>query len=79
MTIGINTSPLAGQSGKKLTARLLKNRLEAELIAGWPPYRHAVEDRALWIEVGAETACATTTGLPLFLTEREAERCCCCR
>ena len=32
MTIGINTSPLAGQSGKKLTARLLKNRLEAELI-----------------------------------------------
>ena len=32
MTIGINTSPLAGQSGKKLTARLLKNRLDAELI-----------------------------------------------
>jgi len=32
MTIGINTSPLAGQSGKKLTARLVKNRLEAELI-----------------------------------------------
>jgi GTP-binding protein len=32
MTIGINTSPLAGQSGTKLTARLLKNRLDAELI-----------------------------------------------
>ncbi len=32
MTIGINTSPLAGPSGKKLTARLLKNRLDAELI-----------------------------------------------
>jgi GTP-binding protein TypA/BipA len=32
MTIGINTSPLAGQSGNKLTARLVKNRLEAELI-----------------------------------------------
>ncbi len=32
MTIGINTSPLAGQSGKKLTARLLKNRLDAELV-----------------------------------------------
>ncbi len=32
MTIGINTSPLAGQSGKKLTARLVKNRLEAELV-----------------------------------------------
>ncbi len=32
MTIGINTSPLAGRSGKKLTARLVKNRLDAELI-----------------------------------------------
>jgi GTP-binding protein len=32
MTIGINTSPLSGQSGTKLTARLLKNRLDAELI-----------------------------------------------
>lgn len=32
MTIGINTSPLSGRSGTKLTARLLKARLEAELI-----------------------------------------------
>ncbi len=32
MTIGINTSPLAGESGSKVTARLLKTRLEAELI-----------------------------------------------
>ncbi|MEZ5115195.1 MAG: translational GTPase TypA [Candidatus Nanopelagicales bacterium] len=32
MTIGINTSPLSGQSGTKLTARLVKNRLDAELI-----------------------------------------------
>jgi GTP-binding protein len=32
MTIGINTSPLGGQSGTKLTARLVKNRLDAELI-----------------------------------------------
>jgi len=32
MTVGINTSPLAGQSGKKLTARLVKTRLEAELV-----------------------------------------------
>ncbi len=32
MTIGTNTSPLVGQSGKKLTSRLLKNRLDAELI-----------------------------------------------
>jgi GTP-binding protein len=32
MTVGINTSPLAGRDGKKLTARLLKNRLDAELV-----------------------------------------------
>ena len=32
MTIGINTSPLAGKSGNKLTARLLKARLDAELV-----------------------------------------------
>ena len=33
MTIGINTSPLAGQErGTKLTARLVKDRLDAELV-----------------------------------------------
>ena len=32
MTIGINTSPLAGKSGKNLTARLVKARLDQELI-----------------------------------------------
>jgi GTP-binding protein len=32
MTIGVNTSPLSGTSGTKLTARLLQNRLEAELV-----------------------------------------------
>ncbi len=32
MTIGINTAPLAGRNGDKLTARLVKSRLDAELI-----------------------------------------------
>ena len=32
MTIGINTSPQAGKSGKKLTARQVINRLELELV-----------------------------------------------
>ena len=32
MTVGINTSPLAGQDGTKMTARLLEGRLEAELV-----------------------------------------------
>ncbi len=32
MTIGINTSPLAGLDGSQMTARQLKNRLEQELV-----------------------------------------------
>jgi GTP-binding protein len=32
MTIGINTSPLSGKDGTKLTARLLKARLDSELV-----------------------------------------------
>ncbi|WP_066583227.1 MULTISPECIES: translational GTPase TypA [Corynebacterium] len=32
MTIGVNTSPMAGRSGNQLTARVVKNRLDQELI-----------------------------------------------
>jgi len=32
VTIGINTSPLAGQDGSKMTARQVKNRLDTELV-----------------------------------------------
>jgi GTP-binding protein len=32
MTVGINTSPLAGRSGNKLTARLVEGRLATELV-----------------------------------------------
>src|SRR5439155_22446730 len=32
MTIGINTSPLASREGSKVTARLVENRLAAELV-----------------------------------------------
>jgi GTP-binding protein len=32
MTIGVNTSPLSGTDGTKLTARLVKSRLDAELV-----------------------------------------------
>jgi GTP-binding protein len=32
MTVGINTSPLAGLDGSKLTARLVKGRLDVELV-----------------------------------------------
>lgn len=45
MTIGVNSSPLAGQSGTKLTARLVKNRLDAELI-GNVSLRVLITDRS---------------------------------
>lgn len=32
MTIGVNTSPMAGKEGSKLTARQIKSRLDAELV-----------------------------------------------
>jgi GTP-binding protein len=32
MTIGVNTSPLSGREGNKMTARLIKSRLDAELV-----------------------------------------------
>src|SRR5205814_7988247 len=31
-TIGINTAPLAGREGEKVTARLIENRLATELV-----------------------------------------------
>jgi GTP-binding protein len=52
MTIGINTSPLSGQDGTKLTARLLKGRLDAELV-GNVAIRVAPTDRPdLWEVLG---------------------------
>src|SRR5205085_7315580 len=32
MTLGVNTSPLSGQDGSKVTARLIKGRLDSELV-----------------------------------------------
>jgi len=45
VTIGINTSPLAGRDGDKLTARLLKNRLDAELVGNVALRVRDLEDR----------------------------------
>ena len=48
MTVGINTSPLAGTSGTKLTARLVKTRLEAELIGNVSIRMMATERPDTW-------------------------------
>jgi GTP-binding protein len=48
MTIGINTSPLAGLSGSKLTARMVKTRLEAELVGNVSIRVHETERPDTW-------------------------------
>ena len=45
VTIGINTSPLAGRDGDKLTARLLRDRLDAELVGNVALRVRDLEDR----------------------------------
>src|SRR5690606_37758255 len=52
MTIGVNTSPLSGREGTKVTGRLLKNRLDQELL-GNVSIRVLPSDRAdTWIVQG---------------------------
>jgi GTP-binding protein len=48
MTIGINTSPLAGQDGSKLTARQVLGRLEAELVGNVSLQVHPTERPDTW-------------------------------
>jgi GTP-binding protein len=48
MTIGINTSPLAGKSGRKLTARMIKNRLDQELVGNVSIEVHNTERPDAW-------------------------------
>jgi GTP-binding protein len=52
MTIGINTSPLSGADGTKLTARLLKNRLDAELVGNVAIKVGPTERPDLWEVLG---------------------------
>jgi GTP-binding protein len=48
MTVGINTSPLAGQDGTKLTARQVLGRLEAELVGNVSLRVHPTERPDAW-------------------------------
>jgi GTP-binding protein len=48
MTVGINTSPLAGRSGDKLTARLLSSRLDQELVGNVSIGVHPTERPDTW-------------------------------
>jgi len=48
VTLGINTSPLSGQDGTKLTARQVQTRLEAELIGNVSVRVHPTERPDTW-------------------------------
>ena len=48
ITMGINTSPMSGREGDKLTARLIKNRLDAELVGNVSIRVHEADRPDTW-------------------------------
>ena len=83
MTIGINTSPLAGESGRKLTARLVKNRLDAELVGNvsirvlpterpdtWEVQGRGELQLAILVEIMRREGFELTVGKPQVVTKR---------
>jgi GTP-binding protein len=48
VTIGVNTSPLAGQEGTKLTARQIRARLDAELVGNVSLRVHDTDRPEVW-------------------------------
>jgi GTP-binding protein TypA/BipA len=83
MTVGINTSPLAGESGKKLTARLVKNRLDAELVGNvsirvlnterpdtWEVQGRGELQLAILVEIMRREGFELTVGKPQVVTRR---------
>ena len=81
MTIGINTSPLAGKSGKNLTARLLKARLDQELVGNvsikvlpterpdtWEVQGRGELQLAILVEMMRRESFELTVGKPVVVT-----------
>jgi GTP-binding protein len=81
MTIGINTSPLSGRDGDKLTARLVKSRLDQEVVGNVSirvlpadrPDRWEVQGRgelqlAVLVEVMRREGFELTVGKPQVVT-----------
>jgi GTP-binding protein len=81
ITIGINTSPLAGRDGSKLTARQLRQRLEQELIGNvslrvrdterpdaWEVHGRGELQLAILVELMRREGFELTVGQPRVLT-----------
>src|SRR3954470_23746131 len=82
VTIGINTSPLSGQDGSKLTARQLRARLDAELIGNvslrildterpdtWEVQGRGELQLAVLVELMRREGYELTVGKPQVLTQ----------
>ncbi len=87
VTIGINTSPLSGQDGSKVTARQLKSRLDAELIGNvslrvleterpdtWEVQGRGELQLAVLVEIMRREGYELTVGKPQVLTQEIAGR-----
>jgi GTP-binding protein len=81
VTVGINTSPLAGQSGTKLTARQIKSRLDQELVGNvalrvsdterpdaWEVQGRGELQLAVLVEIMRREGFELTVGQPQVLT-----------
>jgi len=84
VVIGINTSPLAGQDGKKLTARQVRARLEQELVGNvsirvndterpdaWEVQGRGELQLAILVELMRREGFELTVGQPQVLTREE--------
>ena len=82
VTVGINTSPLSGQDGSKVTARQLRNRLDAELIGNvslrvldterpdtWEVQGRGELQLAVLVEIMRREGYELTVGKPQVLTQ----------
>jgi GTP-binding protein TypA/BipA len=81
MTLGVNTSPLSGQDGKKVTARLIKSRLDSELVGNvslrvlpterpdtWEVQGRGELQLAVLVEIMRREGFELTVGKPRVLT-----------
>ncbi|MFN2538534.1 MAG: translational GTPase TypA, partial [Mycobacteriales bacterium] len=83
MTMGINTAPTAGKSGKKLTARMVKDRLDKELVGNvsirvnpterpdtWEVQGRGELQLAILVEVMRRELFELTVGKPQVVTRK---------
>ncbi|MEQ9113842.1 MAG: translational GTPase TypA [Miltoncostaeaceae bacterium] len=89
LTLGINTSPLAGREGKRLTARMVKERLDRELIGNvslrvvdterpdtWEVQGRGELQLAVLVETMRREGFELTVGTPRVLTREIDGRTC---